>query len=51
MVDRQIKVSHVSLFFYKLDIVIFPIPAVKRFKKKKKNSNATRIIKGVITCK
>ena len=31
MVDRAIKVS---LFFYKLDIVIFFIPIVKRFKKK-----------------
>lgn len=36
MVDKPIKVSRVSLFFYKLDIVIFPIPAVKRLKKKKK---------------
>ena len=32
MVDRAIKVS---LFFYKLDIVIFFIPIVKRLKKKK----------------
>ena len=47
MVDREIKVS---LFFYKLDIVIFFIPIVKRFKKKKSSSNATRIIKGVVTC-
>ena len=34
MVDRAIKVS---LFFYKLDIVFFFIPIVKRLKKKKKN--------------